>query len=353
MRTHLSIFALALLLASCRFIPTAPVAHSLPPDAWPAYLLPRDTLSLAIRVVDPDPTLLGLRVRWGEQITTLNGSGPFALSLPRLAHSPADLRIETLPAEANYTSVFLPLFTDRCSWDLSLLPLSRSELNLYERDLDLLAEFVRPFDGGTIRRWPVETLRVSEPAPQPDVDYLGTLRNAVTIWNQLLEVQRFVLVPRGSPAEVECEVFEESSLGYTRLVSRDGDRRPLHMLVHLSPRFAAGAERYVQRAWLHELGHVQGLWGHSQDPSHILYARFIAVDEPAAQELKMARWLWSIPQGTHLGWYVLSDSNQAEGRVMSSNTEAFLIQRSDPRGPGTVACHPWPPSSPAPPAADR
>ena len=195
MRCLLGILLLSALLASCRLSPTAavapPLAHSLPSSFWPEYLLPRDTLSLAISVVDPDPTLLGLRVRWGEQVATLNGSGPFQLALPRLARSPADLRIDILPAEAEFTSIFLPLFTDRQSWEVCILPLSRSEHNIYARDLDLLAEFVRPFDGGIIRRWPVETLRVSEPAPVPEVDYLGTLRNAVAIWNRLLGVTAF------------------------------------------------------------------------------------------------------------------------------------------------------------------
>ncbi len=104
MRGLLGILLLSTLLASCRFAPTAavapPPAHPLPGSLRPEYLLPRDTLSLAISVVDPDPTLLGLRVRWGEQINTLNGSGPFELALPRLARSPADLRIETLPSDA-------------------------------------------------------------------------------------------------------------------------------------------------------------------------------------------------------------------------------------------------------------
>ncbi len=160
-------------------------------------------------------------------------------------------------------------------------------------------------------------------------------------------------MPQGAEAEVECEVSKESSLGYTRLVSRDEERRPLHMLVHLSPHFASGAERYVQRVWLHELGHVQGLWGHSEDPTHVLYAHFIAVDEPAPQELKMARWLWSIPQASHLGWYVQSDSNQAERRIVSSRAEAVFSPLSNSTADETVECRPWPPDSPVPRSADR
>jgi hypothetical protein len=319
--------------------------------AAPLSVLLHDTLTLRLRVVDPDPTLRSLRVSWGAQRVTLNGSAPSEVSLLRLPSSPADLRVEPLPLSAPFTPLFLPLFEDRQEFELALLPLTDSAGQVYAKDLDLLTELVRPFDGGIIRRWPRQTLRLALPAPQPEVDYLGTLRNAVAIWNQLLQVERFVLVPRGSEAEVVCEVSEESSLGYTRLVSRDSQRRPLSMLVHLSPRWTPGAERYVQRAWLHELGHVLGLWGHSQDPTHVLYAHFIAVDTPSPQEVKIARWLWSIPSATHLGWYDRPDSNQDGRRVMLVPTPRLIIRPATATAIETVECRPWPPDSSARPKA--
>ncbi len=260
-------------------------------------------LVLDLAVIDAAPSLFGLRLRWGDREWDLRGPGPWTLDLTTPADAASQIEVLCVPSTAPFTPMVVPLFEWKSRRELTVLPRHPLPTSVYRESLDLLVEFLKPFDGGFVRRWPVDTLRLSEPAVSGEVDYLGTLRAAVQIWNERLQAERFRLVPSGSECEVVCEVSEETRLGYTQILQRDEQRNPLRMKVHLSPRWAVGAEKYVRRAWVHELGHVLGLWGHSRDPRHILHGRFIAVDLPDSEEVRVARWLWSLPAASHMGWY--------------------------------------------------
>jgi len=380
----LSLAAVSLLSACSGRELTAP-ATPLPSQADPSPLLLTpvgSSLFLHLGIVAPSAALTGVRVSWGSTAWELRGSGPWSTALPTPAQAVAELRVTPIPGSAPFTPLTVPLFEWRDTWDLVLLPRHPMPDCVYREGLDLLVEFLKPFDGGFVRRWTVEQLRVAEPSYRGEVDYLGTLRAAVAIWNRCLQTERFVLVPPGSSCEIACEIFDEASLGYTQLLQRDDEHRPLKMKIHLSPRWAVGAEKYVQRAWVHELGHTLGLWGHSRDPRHVLHGLFIAVDEPDPEEVRMARWLWSIPSGTHLGWFerpALETTSRGGIRPRAASTDTGMeglprtgsgaggacskgittggAPGSSPtaigRASGTAGCRLLPPSSPAADATHR
>jgi hypothetical protein len=282
---------LALLLHGCAredCLPTAPTGLS-------RLTAPGDLLFVA----DGDGSLPG-RV----EIRTVAGRwriGPWPGSIPTTALEGAtELRV--LPPNGWYP-MRVPLFPTRPSRVTLLAQPESWSVGPYRDALDLLAELIVPFDGPRVRRWTVSTLRVSLPSGTFAVDYRGTLEEAIAGWNERLGIERLAAVPPGEPAEVRCEVSEDGRLGYTHLLERDRERRNVAMRIHLSPRWLDGAERYVRRVWYHELAHVLGLWGHSLDPAHILYHQAVFADAPHPHEVELVRWLWSMPHGTHLGWY--------------------------------------------------
>jgi hypothetical protein len=292
-----------------------------------------------IRVLEPGPELIGLWIP-RDQIG-LRGPGPWTISPSSLESS--ILELQPLPPGNRWNRLVLPLFPPPLPTELLILAREPLPASVYSDEMDLLTEFVASFDAGVVRRWLPELLRVARPLPVEGVDYLGTLENAVEIWNAALGQERFRLVEPGEMAEVVCELGDEIRLGYVRRLEQDAERHPLRMLIHLSPRWAQGAERYVQRAWLHELGHVLGLWGHSLDPRHLMHGSFIAVDLPNPEELTAVEWLWQIPHGTHMGWYRVPpgfDTPAPASRPRDDAKRRALTPRPTARADETVECHP-------------
>lgn len=298
--------------------------------------------AILVRTLHPEPALIGL---WNpRERSGWRGPGPWSIS-PSMIEG-TYLRLQVIPIELHWSSLTLPLFTTPLPSELILLPRMSLPESIYAEELDLLTEFVAPFDGGIVRRWIPERLRVARPLPVAGVDYLGTLERAVQIWNQSLGRMQLELVAYGEEAEVICEVTEESRLGYARRLDQDETGHPTLMLIHLSPRWAIGAERFVQRAWLHELGHVMGLWGHSRDPRHIMHGSYLAVDAPNPEECTALAWLWELPHASHLGWYRRpnSSSSAVQDRQphedQNAELEPGITRPRDARAAETVACHP-------------
>ncbi len=298
-----------------------------------------ETMRIHIRAHPAGPELIGL---WNPRDgRSWRGSGPWSI---RPGPAPSTiLELAALPRSEAWTPLRVPWFAGNLPTELLLLPRVEFTDSEYPQALDLLTECVAPFSAGVVRRWHSATLRVARPLPVDGVDYLGTLEEAVQIWNQALSREVLHLVAWSEEAEVICELSEESRLGYVRRLEEDPERHPLRMLIHLSPRWGLGTERYVRRAWLHELGHVLGLWGHSRDPRHLMHGRFIAVDAPHPEELLVLDWVWQLPHGTHLGWYRRSDSVEESMDPRAPRTKNLSpTPPPGPRANGTVDCHPTP-----------
>ncbi len=179
-----------------------------------------------------------------------------------------------------------------------MVPTHQLDDSVYVDQIDLLQEFLWSFSGSRILRWKTETLRVSLPVNVDEVDYAAACADAMDTWNQALGVTRFTV--NQDEWDVVCEVSNEPRLAYTELLERDENDLPLTMRVHVSPLYAPGSEAYVRRVYLHEFGHVLGLWNHSRERAHIMNGVAVTADSLHTDEVRAARWFWSLPNGIDL-----------------------------------------------------
>jgi hypothetical protein len=172
--------------------------------------------------------------------------------------------------------------------------------------LDLLQEFLFPRSGSRVARWQTLPIRVALPERATDDPYRTSCAEAIADWNEALGTTWLQTVSDPDASQVICTVAEEPPLGYTLILERDTRDNPLRLRVHLSPRFNPEFPRYIRRAWMHEFGHVLGLWGHSRSMLHLVNGRAVIVDDPHPDEIAALRRLYDLPRGFDLSWVVRS-----------------------------------------------
>jgi hypothetical protein len=324
--------AVAMLLHGCDAARTTagPTAQEAAPwrQPRPAPLSPQAALwELSALVVDPQRAAAGTQVTYGRAVAWLGPQQGWSAWLPYPPPRGATLRVEAggtgcYPMRATFVGPPPPQLS------VGLLPRVALADGVYAEAFDLLVELVRPFGGATIRRWPPAQLRVALPPDTFTVRYAQACEQAIAAWNLALGEPRLQAVPTGADAQVRTTVAPEAQLAFTQLEREDEWGHPLAMRVHVSPRYVVGAERYVRRAYLHELGHVLGLWGHSRDRAHIMNGVAVTSDSIHADERRVARWLWALPNDCDLSFYVRPAG------------PAPLTRSAESMAAGTAASHP-------------
>ncbi len=300
-RRHLrtAIGFLALALTACAE-ESDPLAPSPIPEA--RVLVGEAPLHLDLTPLDEGPPPTSAQIRYGEFAFRV-GPGSWTASVVVLPGS--EILVRPHAPDRSYFPLRLTL-----PWALDptvvlRAPLLRSHAlgeSGYVDLLDLVQEFLYPVSGSRIARWETLPVRVLLPPLPEDDPYRLSCREAMERWNLAIgrEVLRVVADP--DSAQVRCSVFEEAALGYTRALDRDAHRNPLRLVVHLSPRFSLEFPRYIRRAWLHEFGHVLGLWGHSRSLVHLVNGRAVIVDQPHDDEIRALHRLYALPRGFDLSW---------------------------------------------------
>jgi hypothetical protein len=284
-------------------------------DPPPATLsAARARIDLEFVPVEADRMPIAVAARMGGELRRIGPLQQWRGTLPAAAGA-GPLWVDSLGEEA----AFYPLrvAVPSSTLQLPLVPRRRLPRSIYCELLDLLQEFIAPFAGSRVRRWGHRPLRVAWPEGTWRVDYGQACLDALEAINQALEGSWLVPVPPQEPADVVCEVLASDRLGFTQLVAVDATGHPTAMRVQLSPRWNEGAERYVRRAFLHEFGHVLGLWGHSRDLEHVVNGRAVIRDALHPDEIRALHWLWNLP------------------------ADFDLVQLRRPRRP-----RPWPPRTP-------
>lgn len=261
------------------------------PGVWSRAWAP---LQLEFAPVEPGILPLAVAVRAGQEVRRIGPLQQWRGSLP-VAFDAGPLWVDPLGDDAGPAFYPLRVASPSGSVRLPLVPRVRLSLTVYRELIDLLQEFVAPFDGSRIRRWDHRPLTVSLPDGEWPVDYAAACEGAIDAWNLALGDTWLRAVQPGASADVQCVVLEFDHLANTQLVAADEHGHPVAMRVQLSPRWSAGSERYVRRTYLHELGHVLGLWGHSRDLEHVVNGRAVIRDGLHRDEIRAVRWLWNLP----------------------------------------------------------
>jgi hypothetical protein len=130
---------------------------------------------------------------------------------------------------------------------------------------------VRKFTGGTVARWRSTPVRIHLPSGSPD-SWQRSLEAGVKHWNQYLAVN---VVPPTQPADIDV-IWENhlvpQYLGVTRLIMPPGQMQVQIYMLRPTYYLPEIPERMLQGAFLHELGHALGIFGHSDSKDDLMYA---------------------------------------------------------------------------------
>lgn len=265
-----------------------------------------------------EPGLRVVRVLPPENRIPPEGAALFAGGLPPVRLGPRNdwstpldpshelpllLEIEALGGPTAFHRFRRAVGTD-ATWPLEIPLLERVPLedSSYLELLDLLQEFLRPWSGSRIQRWPDGPLEVALPALAADDPYLLSCEEALAVWNEALGRTRLVAVEPSQEAPIHCTVFDTDEAAFTRAEARDDAGNPLRLRVHLSRRWTEDHPRFIRRIWVHEFGHALGLWGHSRELRHVVNGRAVITDAPHAHEIAALRLLQRLPRGFDLSW---------------------------------------------------
>jgi predicted Zn-dependent protease len=122
---------------------------------------------------------------------------------------------------------------------------------------------IRKFDGNTVARWTSFPITVKLPAESPE-SWKNNLHAGISEWNRFIPVQA---VPSSESSDIEVSWVNHlmpGVLGITRLTTPT--RGNIHVEIWLlRPTFYVQdvPERAIKVAFLHELGHAIGIFGHS------------------------------------------------------------------------------------------
>lgn len=134
---------------------------------------------------------------------------------------------------------------------------------------------VRRFPNDTVARWTNLPVRVHLPQGSPD-SWQKALESGVTKWNDYLKVE---IVPASQPADVEVSWVNHlvpQYLGVTRLQIQNGNMQSQIFMLRPTYYLPEIPEKTLQSAFLHELGHALGIFGHSDSPEDLMYGSEIA-----------------------------------------------------------------------------
>jgi len=190
---------------------------------------------------------------------------------------------------------------------LPVLPIDSIEYNNLHH---FLSEITTPRYNGIVTHW------VGEPVPvQIDnfvsgfINLSDALFHAITIWNEafgytIFEVDQYI---SWGVRLIYTPGMQFPAL-YIRGVRQDDSGHPMLMHIHAGDNYSNNHTNiWINRAMVHELAHAACLWGHSRDRNHILWENGPIVDTPSNDEIRAIKLWRSLPDGTSLLDYSLTD----------------------------------------------
>jgi hypothetical protein len=136
-------------------------------------------------------------------------------------------------------------------------------------DTDFFAS-IRKFEGGTVARWKTTPVRIHLPSGSPD-SWQRSLDMGVKKWSQFLPL---AVVAPTDPADIDViwvNHLVPQYLGVTRLLMPPGQMQVQVFMLRPTYYLPEIPERTLQNAFLHELGHAIGIFGHSDQRGDLMY----------------------------------------------------------------------------------
>ena len=220
-----------------------------------------------------------------------------------------------------FWGVLLTVATSACQHDVLSPPVPRGQArpatlpqdtqvvpvaSAYYLDImSFLTELTEPYFNSTVCHWPAYPvpIRVGM-AVNGEIDLAECLAEAVDRWNFGETSPWFIFDPAADWGIrlihfPDLEMHPPARAQITRL---DDQGRPLRIHIILGNNYVTQQQRpYAVRALVHELGHALFLWGHSQNPAHILWGGGPPlVDFPSLEERKAAHLWRDLPEGLNL-----------------------------------------------------
>ena len=151
--------------------------------------------------------------------------------------------------------------------------------------------------------------------PDSNLNWKETVLSAILKWNDYLPLT-FVeepqnadieIVRKNPPLDPQKKRASSAETQYQVSVQYTSEGFPFlshHFTIWLSP---TQTGKYIESAILHEFGHALGIWGHSPEPTDVMY--FSQVREPPPISVRDINTLKRIyQQPTRLGWPVLTQN---------------------------------------------
>jgi hypothetical protein len=175
----------------------------------------------------------------------------------------------------------------------------------YPDIMSFLRELTEPYFNSTVCHWPAYPVPIRVGAAiNGEIDLAGCLAEAVDRWN-LGEASPWFTFDPGADWGIRLIHFPDLEMhppARAQITRLDDQGRPLRIHIILGNNYATLQQRpYAVRALVHELGHALFLWGHSQDPAHVLWGGGPPlVDTPSLEERKAAHLWRDLPEGLNL-----------------------------------------------------
>ena len=130
---------------------------------------------------------------------------------------------------------------------------------------------IQKYAGNTVVRWRDVPVRVHLPVGSPD-SWQRSLDSGIKRWNEYLPVRVVSATEQADVEVVWVNRLVPQYLGITRLVIPSGQLKVTVFLLRPTYYLPQIPERVLQLAFLHELGHALGIFGHSTSKQDLMYA---------------------------------------------------------------------------------